>query len=68
MRLLHQQVNYILVAEYKRNFNFSSAGIARGSITVGFHVGNCKLNVPCDAYTSYNAISRIIIEEVEPGQ
>ncbi|CAH3148628.1 unnamed protein product [Porites evermanni] len=42
-------------------------GIASGKVRVGFHVGNCKAYPKsADALTSWNAISRIIIEEVEP--
>lgn len=38
-----------------------------GKVRVGFHVENCKAkSVHADAHTSWNAISRIIIEEVEP--
>ena len=42
-------------------------GIIQGKVRVGFHVGNCKAHdVQADAHTSWNAISRIIVEEVEP--
>jgi len=42
-------------------------GIASGKVRVGFHVENCKAHATsADAHTSWNAISRIIIEEVEP--
>ena len=42
-------------------------GIASGKVRVGFHVKNCKAYATsADAHTSWNAISRIIIEEVEP--
>ena len=42
-------------------------GIASGKVRVGFHVANCKAYPKsADALTSWNAISRIIIEEVEP--
>ena len=41
--------------------------LASGKIRVGFHVENCKgYAKSADALTSWNAISRIIIEEVEP--
>lgn len=42
-------------------------GIIPGKVRVGFHVGNCKAHdVQADAHTSWNAISRIIVEEVKP--
>ena len=42
-------------------------GIIPGKVRVGFHVENCKgHDIQADAHTSWNAISRIIIEEVEP--
>ena len=42
-------------------------GIASGKVRVGFQVANCKAYPKsADALTRWNAISRIIIEEVEP--
>jgi len=42
-------------------------GIYSGKVRVGFHLENCKgYSASADAHTSWNSISRIIIEEVEP--
>ena len=46
------------------------SGVAAGSVNVQFHVGDCH-GYPggaADAYTSWNSVSRIVIEEVEPPQ
>ncbi|XP_068732277.1 collagen triple helix repeat-containing protein 1-like isoform X1 [Montipora capricornis] len=43
-------------------------GIAAGKVRVGFSVGSCPVpyNSRGDAWTSWNQVNRIIIEEVEP--
>lgn len=41
-------------------------GLDKGKVQVGFHVGNCAEYGNADAFTSWNSVSRIIIEEVEP--
>ena len=38
--------------------------IKKGTIRVGFNVGNCHGFGNADAYTGYNAVSRIVVEEV----
>ena len=44
-------------------------GIGQGAVNVGFSVGNCWGGSKSgDAYTSWNSVSRIIIEEVPPPQ
>ena len=41
-------------------------GLSAGKVEVGFHVGNCAEIAGGNAHTSWNSVSRIIIEEVEP--
>ena len=44
-------------------------GIAAGKVKVGFSIGNCGGGVSsssADGFTSWNQVTRIIIEEVEP--
>ena len=41
-------------------------GLSPGNVQVGFNVGNCAEYGDANAYTSWNSVSRIIIEEVEP--
>ncbi|KAL9976127.1 hypothetical protein ACROYT_G013381 [Oculina patagonica] len=43
-------------------------GIAKGTVRVGFHVGNCVGFKTADAYTGWNSVTRIMIEEVPPPQ
>ncbi|KAK3750545.1 hypothetical protein QZH41_011082 [Actinostola sp. cb2023] len=43
-------------------------GIRKGIVRVGFSVGNCHGFGSANAYTSWNSVSRIIIEEVDPPQ
>ncbi|PFX27978.1 collagen triple helix repeat-containing protein 1-like [Stylophora pistillata] len=42
------------------------AGIAKGLVRVGLHVGQCHGFGIFKAYTGWNSVSRIIIEEFEP--
>ena len=42
--------------------------INKGSVRVGFNVGNCNGYVNADAYTGWNSVSRIVVEEVPPPQ
>ncbi|EDO40808.1 predicted protein [Nematostella vectensis] len=42
--------------------------IHKGTIRVGFNVGNCAGYGNADAHTGWNAVSRIIVEEVPPQQ
>ena len=41
-------------------------GLSPGKVQVGFHVGYCVGVAGGNAQTSWNSVSRIIIEEVEP--
>ena len=43
-------------------------GIPKGSVRVGFWVGDCKGYGNADAWTGWNSVSRIVIEEVPPPQ
>ena len=38
--------------------------IHKGKVRVGFWVGNCLGSTPGDAYTGWNSVSRIFVEEV----
>lgn len=40
----------------------------KGKVRVGFWVGNCASFGNADAYTGWNAVSRIVIEETSPEQ
>ncbi|XP_028410688.1 collagen triple helix repeat-containing protein 1-like isoform X2 [Dendronephthya gigantea] len=42
--------------------------IRQGNIRVGFNVGNCNKYGNADAYSGWNSVSRIVIEEVPPSQ
>jgi hypothetical protein len=42
--------------------------IPKGNVRVGFWVGNCKGYGNADAYSGWNSVSRIVIEEVPPPQ
>ena len=63
--LMYQNTNINI--HRSANIEDYCGGIASGKIRVGFHVENCKgYAKSADALTSWNAISRIIIVEVEP--
>ncbi|CAH3149222.1 unnamed protein product [Porites evermanni] len=40
----------------------------KGTVRVGFWVGKCASRKPGDAYTGWNSVSRIYVEEVSPPQ
>ena len=42
--------------------------IHKGTVRVGFWVGNCAGFGSADAYTGWNSVSRIYVEEVPPPQ
>ena len=42
--------------------------IPKGTVHVGFWVGNCEIRKAADAYTGYISVSRIFVEEVPRGQ
>ena len=42
--------------------------IPKGTVRVGFSVGNCVGYGTADAYTGWNSVSRIYVEEVPPPQ
>ena len=42
--------------------------IHMGTVRVGFWVGNCAGQKSGDAYTGWNSVSRIYVEEVPPPQ
>ena len=42
--------------------------INKGSVRVSFNVGNCNGYGNADAYTGWNSVSRIVVEEVPPPQ
>ena len=42
--------------------------IHKGTVRVGFWVGNCAGSGSADAYTGWNSVSRIYVEEVPPPQ
>ena len=42
--------------------------IHKGKVRVGFWVGNCPSEKPGDAYTGWQSVSRIFIEEVPKAQ
>ena len=44
------------------------ANINKGSVRVGFNVGNCNHYGNADARTGWNSVSRIVVEEVPPPQ
>jgi len=39
-----------------------------GNIRIGFHVGNCRGVKGADAYTGWNSVSRIYVEEIPAPQ
>lgn len=43
-------------------------GISAGSVNVGLNVGNCARYGNADAYTGWNSVTRIYVEEVPPPQ
>ena len=42
--------------------------IPKGTVRVGINVGNCVGKKAADAYTGWNSVTRIMIEEVPPPQ
>ena len=42
--------------------------IHKGTVRVGFWVGNCKGYGSADAYTGWNSVSRMFVEEIPPPQ
>ena len=42
--------------------------IHKGTVRVGFWVGNCKSYGSADAYTGWNSVSRMFVEEIPPPQ
>ena len=42
--------------------------VSQGTVSVGFWVGNCDGYGNVDAYTGWNSVSRIYVEEVAPPQ
>ena len=42
--------------------------VPKGHVRVGFWVGNCAGYGNADAYSGWNSVSRIVIEEVPPPQ
>ena len=42
--------------------------IHKGTVRVGFWVGNCAGYKSADAYTGWNSVSRMYVEEVPPPQ
>ena len=42
--------------------------VQKGVVRVGFWVGNCNGYGSADAYTGWNSVSRIYVEEVPPPQ
>jgi len=42
--------------------------VSKGTVRVGFWVGNCHGYGSVDAYTGWNSVSRIYVEEVPPPQ
>ena len=42
--------------------------VPKGIVRVGFSVGNCVGYGTADAYTGWNSVSRIYVEEVPPPQ
>ena len=43
-------------------------GIRKGNIRVGINVGSCVGKKAANAYTGWNSVTRIMIEEVPPSQ
>ena len=42
--------------------------IHKGTVRVGFWVGKCASSNSADAYTGWNSVSRIYVEEIPPPQ
>ena len=42
--------------------------VHKGTVRVGFQVGNCHGYGSADAYTGWNSVSRIYMEEIPPPQ
>jgi len=42
--------------------------LRKGTVRVGFWVGNCAGYGSADAYTGWNSVSRIYVEEIPPPQ
>lgn len=42
--------------------------IGKGTVRVGFYVGNCNYYGNADAASGWNSVSRIVVEEVPPPQ
>ena len=43
--------------------------VSKGEVKVGFNLGNCAgFSKAADAYTGWNSVSRIYVEEVPPPQ
>ena len=51
-----------------RNIEGHCNNIHKGKVRVGFWVGNCHGSTPGDAYTGWNSVSRIFVEEVPKAQ
>ena len=43
-------------------------GISRGTVKVALNVGSCAGYKRGNAYTSWNSVSRVIVQEVDPPQ
>ena len=43
-------------------------GIPKGTVRVGINVGSCVGKKAAEAYTGWNSVARIMIEEVPPSQ
>ena len=43
-------------------------GIRKGTVRVGFNVGSCVETKAADAFTGWNSVTRVMIEEVPPSQ
>ena len=51
-----------------RHIEGHCSNIHKGKVRVGFWVGNCANSGNADAYTGWNSVSRIFIEEVPAAQ
>ncbi|XP_022786750.1 collagen triple helix repeat-containing protein 1-like [Stylophora pistillata] len=62
--VLYQNIN----VNFHRSANIEGycAGVGKGLVRVGLHVGQCRGFGIFNAYTGWNSVSRIIIEEFEP--
>jgi len=50
------------------SFDGYCENLARGTVSVELWVGKCSGSTLGDAYTGWNSVSRIMIEEVPPSQ